>query len=259
MHPGAITSHIDVAQVTLYAFWIFFAGLILYLRGEDRREGFPLQSDTPPYKRLGHFLGIPKPKTFLLANGETRTAPREEVSVPVSTAVPIGGWPGAPLHPIGDPMLAAVGPGSYANRPDVPDHMFDTGAPKIVPLRTDHEFSLTTEDPDPRGMRVVAADRKIAGTVADVWVDRAEVVIRYLEIEIPTSEGARRVLAPMPAASIDGRRGRVTIDAILSSQFANVPATKSPDQVTLLEEDKIAAYYAAGRLYATPARQEPLI
>ena len=45
MQTGAITSHIDVAQVALYAFWIFFAGLIFYLRSEDKREGYPLQSD----------------------------------------------------------------------------------------------------------------------------------------------------------------------------------------------------------------------
>jgi photosynthetic reaction center H subunit len=259
MHTGAITSHIDVAQVTLYAFWIFFAGLILYLRSEDRREGFPLQSDTAPYKRHSRFLGIPKPKTFLLANGETRVAPRDETSVPVTTARPIGGWPGAPLHPIGNPMLAGVGPGSYANRPDVPDHMFETGAPKIVPLRADPEFSLAFEDPDPRGMKVIAGDRRVAGTVTDVWVDRSEVVVRYLEIEIATAEGLRRVLAPMPAANVDARRRRVVIDAILSTQFADVPGIKHDAQVTLLEEDKIAAYYAAGRLYATPARQEPLI
>ncbi|MEM8663424.1 MAG: photosynthetic reaction center subunit H, partial [Pseudomonadota bacterium] len=30
-------------------------------------------------------------------------------------------------------------------------------------------------------------------------------------------------------------------------------------KVTLLEEDKIMAYYAAGELYATPQRSEPLI
>ncbi len=259
MHPGAITSNIDVAQLTLYAFWLFFAGLIIYLRSEDRREGFPLQSDTKPYKRLGRFMGIPKPKTFLLENGETRTAPRDETSVPVTTALPIGGWPGAPLHPIGDPMLAGVGPGSYANRADVPDTIFDSGAPKIVPLRADHEFSLAAEDPDPRGMTVIAGDQKTIGTVSDVWIDRAEVVIRYLEIEIPTLDGARRILVPMPAVKIDARRRRVLIDAILSTQFANVPTIKSSEQVTFLEEDKIAAYYAAGRLYATPARQEPLI
>ena len=28
MHTGAITNYIDVAQLALYAFWIFFAGLV---------------------------------------------------------------------------------------------------------------------------------------------------------------------------------------------------------------------------------------
>jgi len=32
-----------------------------------------------------------------------------------------------------------------------------------------------------------------------------------------------------------------------------------PGQVTLLEEEKIMAYFGAGSLYATPLRQEPLV
>jgi photosynthetic reaction center H subunit len=35
--------------------------------------------------------------------------------------------------------------------------------------------------------------------------------------------------------------------------------TKRDDQVTLLEEEKIMAYYGGGTLYATPQRQEPLV
>jgi len=38
-----------------------------------------------------------------------------------------------------------------------------------------------------------------------------------------------------------------------------VPTTRHPDQVTLLEEDKIAGYYGGGYLYSTPQRQEPLV
>src|ERR1700755_1464410 len=38
-----LTAYMDVAQVVLYGFWIFFAGLIFYLRREDKREGYPLQ------------------------------------------------------------------------------------------------------------------------------------------------------------------------------------------------------------------------
>jgi hypothetical protein len=37
--------YIDFAQITVYLFWFFFAGLILYLRREDKREGYPLESD----------------------------------------------------------------------------------------------------------------------------------------------------------------------------------------------------------------------
>jgi len=32
----------------------------------------------------------------------------------------------------------------------------------------------------------------------------------------------------------------------------NVPLTKSPDAITMLEEEKISAYYGAGLLYANP-------
>ncbi len=39
-----VTQYIDFAQVSLYVFWIFFAGLIYYLRQEDKREGYPLES-----------------------------------------------------------------------------------------------------------------------------------------------------------------------------------------------------------------------
>lgn len=58
-------------------------------------------------------------------------------------------------------------------------------------------------------MRVNGADSEMGGTVTDVWVDRAEALIRYLEVEVTTSGGAKRVLLPMPFAKIDGRRSRV--------------------------------------------------
>ena len=45
MQTGAITGYIDVAQLVLYAFWLFFIGLIIYLRREDKREGYPLWSE----------------------------------------------------------------------------------------------------------------------------------------------------------------------------------------------------------------------
>ena len=69
MATGAITGYIDVAQLVLYAFWIFFAGLILYLRREDKREGYPLESERSAHITVQGFPAIPSPKTFKLAGG----------------------------------------------------------------------------------------------------------------------------------------------------------------------------------------------
>jgi photosynthetic reaction center H subunit len=49
------------------------------------------------------------------------------------------------------------------------------------------------------------------------------------------------------------------VHAILAHQFADVPGHREANQVTMLEEEKISAYYGAGTLYATPERQEPLV
>ncbi|MEO1136842.1 MAG: hypothetical protein AAFW68_09570, partial [Pseudomonadota bacterium] len=39
-------SGIDLVDISLWAFTLFFFGLIFYLRREDRREGYPLELDT---------------------------------------------------------------------------------------------------------------------------------------------------------------------------------------------------------------------
>jgi len=45
--------------------------------------------------------------------------------------------------------------------------------------------------------------------LTDVWVDRAEALIRYLEVEVTTSGGAKRVLLPMPFAFVHLRSGEL--------------------------------------------------
>jgi len=276
---GDITSHIDVAQVVLYAFWIFFAGLIFYLRREDRREGYPLESEvTGQTDTTVGGIWVPEPKVYLLPHGGTTMLPSDRREPAPKNLEPVEDWSGAPFQPTGNPMLDGVGPASYAHRADVPEMMED-GSATIVPLRVATDFSIAKGDPDPRGCEVVAADREVAGIVKDVWVDRAEQLIRYLEIELPhvapaasqpaTEEGqpasapsAVSVLAPMTMAEIKGGGFKphfVKINALLAEHFAAVPKTKHPDQVTLLEEDKIVGYYGGGTLYAKPSRLEPLL
>lgn len=258
MGTGAITSYIDVAQIVLYAFWIFFAGLIFYLRREDRREGYPLESETPWPRSNPGVIWIPEPKTFRLAHGGMAYAPTGKADNRELKAEKFAPWPGAPLVPTGDPMYAGVGPASYAERSDTPD-MTHNGEPRIVPMRADPSYSVAEGDPDPRGMTVIAGDRQPAGTVRDLWVDRGEQLMRYIEIEVAGGEAGKTVLAPLNFAVIDGRRGRVTIDALMSRHFADVPALRNPDEVTMLEEERIVAFFGGGLLYADPKRTESLI
>jgi photosynthetic reaction center H subunit len=252
---GAITSYVDVAQATLYAFWVFFAGLIFYLRREDKREGYPLVSDTPrPRVTIQGFPAIPGPKTFRMDDGRTVLAPDAPRAERPINAVPSGNWPGAPLVPMGNPMIDGVGPAAWADRAEVPDKCID-GGPRIVPMRRDDEFSVAEGSPDPRGMTVMGLDNAPAGRVVDIWVDRAEMVARYLEVEA----GARRVLLPVPLVRVDAKRGLIKVASVTAAHFAEAPVTADPERVTLREEDRIGAYFGGGHLYAVPSRAEPLL
>lgn len=252
----AITDHIDLALISLYVFWAFFAGLIYYLHRESKREGYPLIEENS-----GRGISIvgwpnpPAPKTYLMHGGATSVLPsgkQDRTDLPLAATAP---FPGAPYAPTGDPMGAGVGPGSWAERADHPDLTVD-GAPKIVPLRAAPDFYLAAGDPDPRGFTVIGGDKEAAGVVSDVWVDLSEYMMRYFEIELP---GGKKVLAPTTFSKVDGKRGRVLVHALYAEHFAGVPETKSPDQITLLEEDKICGYYGGGTLYAHPGRTESLI
>ena len=104
-------------------------------------------------------------------------------------------------------------------------------------------------------MPVIGADGEVGGTVIDLWVDRAEALVRYLEVEVAGS--TRRVLLPIGFSQVDGRRRcRRALDP--GRPVRQVPGLRNPDQITLLEEDRIMRYYGGGTLYAEPSRMEPL-
>ena len=164
-------------------------------------------------------------------------------------------WPGAPLQPNGDPMLAGVGPGSYAERADETYKTVD-GHDLIVPLRVATNYGVPAEGVNPIGFVVWARGSRPGGNRPRPLGRPGGCVLRYYELE--TAEG-RRVLLPVNFANVDTKRRRIGVNALLAGQFTAVPARRNPDKVTLLEEDKITAYYGAGTLYATAARAEPLL
>jgi photosynthetic reaction center H subunit len=253
-----MAEHIDLALISVYLFTGFFILLVLWLHRESKLEGYPLVPDVG--ERGVRTIGAPEPppsKTFRLASGEKVTVAGGRPDTRALALKPMAKHPGTAYIPTGHPMADGVGPASYAERADRPDLMYD-GSVRIRPLRMAKDFHVAHGDPNPVGMTVMAGNRKAVGKVVDLWIDRAEYILRYMEAEVSTASGMRRVLIPTNFASIDGNRKTVTVTAIFAEHFPGVPATKSPDQVTLLEEDKIMGYYGGGTLYATRMRQEPL-
>jgi photosynthetic reaction center H subunit len=213
------------------------------------REGYPLElEDGSPAPNQGPFP-LPKPKTFILPHGRGEvTVPngvREAREVALGRSAASEGFPHLPL---GNPMADGVGPASWAPRRDVPE-LDGHGHNKIVPMAKAAAFAVTAGR-DPRGLPVQAGDNEVVGRISDMWVDAPEQLVRYLEIDL--NSGNRR-LVPMPMVKI--WKDRVRINSLASDMFDGVPATKSKTEVTLLEEDKISAYYAGGTLYAADKRK----
>lgn len=249
--------NIDLASALLYVFWLFFAGLIWYLHRESKREGYPLVSENPNSRTsIVGFPAPPPPKTYLMGNGEKFVVAGGRPDTRPINAAPVSPYPGTPLDPIGDPMLAGVGPGAWAERSDHPDHTHE-GLIKIVPLRVATDYYVEGRDPQPVGMAVKGADGVIAGTVKDVWVDRSEYLARYFEVSLSGRDDT--VLVPHNFCRVDGGKREIRVAAVNAEHFASAPRLKDPDSVTLLEEDKICAYYGAGTLYATAERKEPFL
>lgn len=249
-----ITQGIDVALLVFYAFVLFFIGLIFYLRREDRREGYPLE-DAVSGRHLspGGPLHAASTKSFLLPFDHGKvTAPtkgREPVDI---AARRTDRFPGAPYAPTGNPLVDGIGPAAWADRAKRPD-LDMHGHPRIVPLASAAGYSVSAKDPDLIGWPVVGADGQVAGTITDLWVDKADRLVRYLQL---SGEGGI-LLAPMMMAKVDKSRRRVVVDALLASQFAGAPRIDAADRITLYEEERVQAYFGGGYLYATAARQEP--
>ena len=248
---------VDLASVAIWMFWVFFALLIYYLQTENMREGYPLENDDgTPAPSTGLFP-MPKDKTFILRDGRgTLTVPRDARKDRAGLALERTAAPGgSPLVAMGDPMEAGVGPAAWAERRDVPE-LDAHGAPKIRPMSQLEGFSVSGGR-DPRGKAVVAGDGEVVGRVVDMLIDVPEAIVRYLKIDLNPEGSGNMRLAPMGMVRVQS--DRVTVRSLYSHNFEGIPKAASPDQVTLLEEEKIMAWYAGGTLYADPKRAEPVL
>lgn len=252
-----LTAGLDVAELALWAFFLFFAGLVVYLRREDHREGYPMEEDVSGRVGTPSLVFDPSPKTFRMPFGlGTILAPRpNDRDGILFKGRRTSTWDGSPLEPVGDPLQAGIGPGAYAIRAERPDLNME-GHPRIVPLRVQPDFHIAPKDPDPRGYTIVGADRVVAGTVSDIWIDTADRLVRYIEVATPSGKS---VLAPMFMASVDRKRRTIELDALCGHQFEGAPETPVSNTITLNQEERVQAYFGAGYLYATPGRAEPFL
>lgn len=238
----------DLASAAIWLFWIFFAGLVYYLQTENMREGYPLQTDDGAVAPNQGPFPVPKDKTFHLRDGRgTLTVPsgqrgdRDNLALEQTSKAA-----GSPYVPTGNPMLDGVGPASWAPRADHPE-LDAHGHVKIKPLSAMPDFAVSAGT-DPRGKAVVAGDGEVVGRIIDMWVDVPEQYVRYLTVDLNPEGTGKTALIPANFARI--KSNQVKVRSIYGEHFAAVPQIKSASEITLLEEEKIMAYYGGGTMYA---------
>ncbi|MBV9811547.1 MAG: PRC-barrel domain-containing protein [Acetobacteraceae bacterium] len=257
MLAGALTGHIDTAQLVFAGFCVFFLGLVYYLRQQDKREGYPLEDPSGKGQPLVGFPFMPGPKTFRTMKGDTVSTPRAGglENVP---AVPRHNFPGSPLDPVADPVVDGLGPASFAAKREAPLE-FTPGKLQLQPMRVlDGEWSVTDPRMDPRGMAVIGSDNVVAGMVADIWIDRGVKILRYLEVELRGSTTARNVLIPIYSCDVNARRRCVRLPRIPAAALVDVPTPQSPTQITAREEDRINAFFTGAAFYRGSIRRSAL-
>ena len=252
---GAFTQQIDLVEVLVVAFTLFFFALVFYLQRESKREGYPLEQEIPTLTHaVVGFPDVPPPKTYKLYEGGTVTLPQEYERRGLEVQ-PREYHAGAPLYPTGDAMLAGIGPGAFTLRRDTP-FLLNDGTPAIKPMRVMHEHKLLDPDMDPRGRRVIGTDLEQAGVVVDFWYDDESKIVRYLEVELIGSTARR--LVPIFYANIRRHAPYIRINCCTGAQVANAPVTRHPEQITAREEDVVNGFYAGGHLYSAPFKDAVL-
>ena len=240
---GAITGYIDVAQIVLYAFWLFFAGLIFYLRQEDRREGYPLESEGRQGFRVATSSSSPRPRPSSSRDGRKVQVPRIQPDARPINALKTEPWPGAPLTPSAirwsphrTRQLRRAGGRDVQDLPGRRSHRAAAG-------RDQFRGARGRRDPDrlPRLRRGPGQGGRHQRSLG-----RSGRIRSCASTRSTVAAGGKRVPVPVDFADVNAGRRRVVVKSLLASQFALAPATKNPDKVTLLEEDKIGAFYGGG-------------
>jgi len=253
MPIGAFTESLDLPLVLVNVFFLFFLCLVYYLRQEDKREGYPLVSDRTERSNgrvdVVGFPPLPSPKTFILPHGEGTTQaphPEEIEEVPGAFA---GNRNGLPVNREAAALGTRLGPGSWTVRRDLPE-LTHNATPVFRPLRFATAFDVMKGEPDPRGYTVLGMDRRIAGTVTDIWVDESEHMAKFLEVELASDVFGLRGEDARPEREME------TVGVVVTDEIIETPT----GTVERIEVDEIVApaeisddEYGAGDWERSPA------
>lgn len=240
---------LDGAMICVILFALFFAGLVFHLRREDKREGYPATAAAGS-RRGGlarNILPMPMDKTFRRPHGRApeetpRRGPRRKrIEEPEPRLI------GRPTRPLLDGLAEGIGPAAWQDRHDEAD-LAVNGEPKIISMRRNPEYHVAPGDPDPRGWKVEGSDEKPAGEIVDLWFNRAEFFLRYLEVR-PEGAPDRTVLLPVFFCNVKARERKVVMRSMPAARIAEAPGRRRKDRITLLEEDKVNAFFAGGWFY----------
>ena len=250
MLAAPLTQQIDLIQVLIVAFVLFFLLLVVYLHREDKREGYPLVVPGRSRRMVG-WPSPPPTKTYRLLEGGVVELPNFKQQPAVNALRSVSG-PGAPLDVPGDLLTSRLGAGATVLMRDVPMTTL-TGEPLLAPLRHATGWSVSRGELDPRGMRVLSRNYVPVGIVEDLWIDHAAKILRYLEVRLDADGSV--VLLPIFFAHIRQADREIRVKALRTKQFALVPRLRDPDVMTAREEDELTAFYAGGEIYADPNPQ----
>ena len=181
---GELTAHMDVAQVVLYAFWVFFAGLVFYLRREDRREGYPLEAEVPGHFKARNSCWIPEPKMFLRADGRQGPCPELQGGRAPDQRAEGRALAGRAAHPDGRSDARRRRPRQLRRAPRRALHRPLTAticSPRSASPRTSRSPS---EGANPARLRRGRADGVAAGASATCGSTARKSIVRYFEVKL---------------------------------------------------------------------------
>ena len=249
MIRGAI-GNLDVAQIVLYAFFAFFTALIWYLRREDRREGYPLESEAARRVQGARLSADPVAEDLPSRRGGVAQRPDYAARRSPVKAAKVEPWPGAPLQPTRRSDARRGRPRRLQR--NAPSRPLQDDAWRGSDFAAAHSaISRSRRWRNPIGFSVVGADHTSVGVDQSMFGSIAPKSHRALSTKCSSPAPSRRVLLPVYFAASSRSAAASWSRRCSPNSSSNVPALGTPDRVTMLEEDRIAAYYGAGTLYAT--------